>query len=443
MSDSDRYGDPRPDPDPDPRPDPDAGGEREASRDERRTERNERREERAQRRAERHERRHGASWSATFGDEMRDSIRSTLRDTIRSGIEHGMRKRKWYFGFGDLGAGVQGDTAEASEIVEHRFSVSGMPRVHVNNISGETEITVGPSSEVFVRARKRVRGWSEERARRLLENVEIRLEQEGDDIIIEPRLFQQERGWTELFRGGRVAVDLDIRVPRETHLDASTVSGELSISGTRGQTEIRSVSGEVSVSDVQGPMRLRTVSGDANVTGYAGQLEANSVSGDVEIERSRVRTPDVVTVSGDLEIDAVLLGTGGAEGRLKTVSGDVEIALGEVDVEIDFKTVSGDAEVEGPARIEKEGRRDRRIVLGSGAAHLRVKTVSGDLTVRMSGEAPAEAEEPSAAGAMPKGAPERPAAPERGAAAREILERLARGELSVEDAAAALDEARR
>jgi DUF4097 and DUF4098 domain-containing protein YvlB len=432
---------------------PEHDAEREAERAQRRAEHET---EREQRRAERDVEREGRRAEREARRTERDRIRAEFRtglghdigDEIRHEINagmHGMHKsRKWYFGIGDLGLGAQGGRAEASEVIEHRFQVSGMPRVHVNNVSGETEITVGTSGEVFVRARKRVHGWSEERARRLLENVEIRLDQEGDDIVIEPRLFQQERGWLELFRGGRVAVDLDIRVPRETQVEAVTVSGELSLTGTRGPAELRSVSGDVSLSDVQGPIRLRSVSGDVTATGYAGQVEANSVSGEIEFERSRVRDPDVVTVSGDVSIDSLFATAGGGESRVKSVSGDIELALGEADAEIDFKTVSGDAEAEGPAHVEKVGRRDRRIVIGRGGAHLRVKTVSGDLNVRTSREVPVEAERASDAEgeAIPMGAPAPPAEPARSAAAREILARVARGELSVDAAAAALDEAR-
>jgi DUF4097 and DUF4098 domain-containing protein YvlB len=152
----------------------------------------------------------------------------------------------------------------------------------------------------------------------------------------------------------------------------------------------------------------------------------------------------VVTVSGDVSIDALFVAAGSGESRVKTVSGDVELALGEADAEIAFTTVSGDAEAEGPAHIEKIGRRDRRILVGRGGAHIRVKTVSGDLTVRTSGEVPVEAESASTAEgeAIAMGAPEPPGEAARSAAAREILERVARGELSVDDAAAALDEAR-
>lgn len=405
-------------------------------RDERRADRDVRREERRAerevRRAERHRIR--AEMHAHLGD--------VLRERIRAEVQQGLRGKKWSFGFGDMGPGMQGERAEASEIVEKRFEVAGIPRLRVSNVSGETDISVGASNEVFVRARKRVHGWSEDRARRLLENVEIRMEQDGDEIVVEPRLFQQERGWLELFRGGRVAVDLDVRVPRETHVEATTVSGDLSVTGTRGQHELKSVSGEVSIDDVQGPLRLRTVSGDITGTRFAGRVEANSVSGEIDFDRSRVRTPDIVTVSGDVSIHAASIGEDQGEGRVKTVSGDVGLVIADADAEIDHKTVSGDVVVEVAARVEKTSRRDRHIVIGNGgAAQFRVKTVSGDLKIRRAPGEAVESEETSGE-AMPMGAPEPPPPPQPSAAAREILDRVARGELSVDDAAAQLDATR-
>lgn len=355
------------------------------------------------------------------------------------------RKVRWYFGFGDMGAGMRSEEGrEESELVERRFEVAGMPKVRVRNVSGETAITVGAAGEVHVRARKRVHGWSEDRSKRLLQNVEVRMEQRGDEIVVEPHLYEQERGWLEMFRGGRVAVDLDIRVPRESQLDANTVSGDLSITGTRGPLETRSVSGEVGLDDVQGPLRLRVVSGDVRATAYAGQVEANSVSGEIRFERSRLRMPDIVTVSGDVEIEGTL-GAGSdpdVEGRIKTVSGDVSLALADGGIDIEFRTLSGDVEADLPgARIEKEGRREWRIQAGGGGPRLRVKTVSGDLNVRPSREPAPAAAEATAAEPIPTGAPGAGGSEKQDV--MEVLQRVARGELSVDDASAALDDVKR
>lgn len=397
---------------------------RDAERDARQAERDARQAEREARRQKRDAWRDEFSELHGLGRRIRDEIGRSVGQSLGFAFE-----------------ASESAGGASSEALEQTFTVTGMPRVTVKNVSGETRIAAGDAGQVFVRALKRVSGWSEDRSRRLLENVEVRMEQKGDEIWIEPRLFEQERGWLELFRGGRVSVDLDIRVPREAQLDATTVSGELSVAGTRGAVELRSVSGEIAVSDVQGPMRVRSVSGAVVVTGYAGQLEANTVSGEVTVDGSRVRSPDVVTVSGDVDIDAVVTPTDAPEGRVRTVSGDVELCLAGSDAEIEFHTTSGDAEADAPARILKEGRRDRRIVIGNGSGRVRVKTISGDLCCRCAdgGAAPprpsVDEEE-----AIPMVAPAAP--PSSSDVAREVLARVARGELSVDEAAAALDAAR-
>src|SRR5205814_548981 len=258
---------------------------------------------------------------------LRDEIRRTMHTTLGSDLGHHIGRSiresmNFNVDLGDL-ADVGGE--EYSEVVEREFTVGGMPRLHVRNVSGDTKITVGEDGKVRVNARKRVRGTSEERAKRLLENVEVRMEQDGDDIILKPHLYEQDRGWADLFRGGRVAVDFDVTVPRELRLEAHTVSGDLIAEGTRRPSDAQSVSGGVRRDAIQGPMRLKTVSGDAVLTGYAGQLVANTVSGDLTFERVRLYGSDIVTVSGEVRVDGEL--DRAREHRMKTISGDIDLRL--------------------------------------------------------------------------------------------------------------------
>ena len=335
---------------------------------------------------------------------------------------------------------VDADDGEArEETIEKEFTVAGMPRLRVRNVSGCTTIRAGDTGHVRVIAHKHVRGGSADRARRLFQNVEMRIEQRGDDILVEPHLYEQERSWLDLFRGKRFRVDFDITVPRECAVDAQTVSGDLDLRGTRGPTRLESVSGDVEIADLQGPMRVKSVSGDVECTDYAGAVEGSSVSGDVSI-RGRVRSCELHTVSGDISID-LEPEEDGHESRLKTISGDVELGLIGTSCTCDFRTASGDLECETPARIIREGRKDRTIVIGEGRGQLHVKTVSGDLTIRAASAAVAE--EPVAAGApQPDVEATAPMPPPVRPVVRDLLERVARGEVTVDEAAARLDQTR-
>lgn len=361
-----------------------------------------------------------------LGPDFAERIGRTVRESIGNEL-----------GF-DPGAPDGGE--EHSETVEQRFSVGDSPRLHLRNVSGESRITVGSDGEVHVRARKRVRGASEDRAKRLLENVELRMEQDGDDVSVRPHLYEQDRGWLDLFRGGRVAVDFDIAVPRGSRIEATTVSGDLEVRGTRGALDVQSVSGDLTLADIHGSIRLKTVSGDASGSDLAGTLDANSVSGDLTFERCRIQGCDIVTVSGDVGLAGVL--EPGAEHRLKTISGDIVLALLGASYDVRFKTASGALECAFAAAVVHEGRRDKRIQVGDGAIHIAVKTVSGDLELRPGGEGAPDVSAASGAARADPEATVRIDPPAGTGTARQILEQLARGDLDVEAAARALDDAR-
>jgi hypothetical protein len=429
MTDERRYSDEEHDAAKDAAKDAGRHAEREARRAERDAEREARHSEREARRAE--HRAHRVEFRAGGHGFTVDS----------SEFDPGKFARSFVGDFvGDVGGESYSDT------VEQRFTFEGTPKLRVRNVSGETSITAaGASGEIRVVARKRVTAGSEDRAKRLLQNLEVRMDQRGEALHVEPHLYEQERGWLDLFRGKRFRVDFEITVPAECAIDAQTASGEISIEGVRGPLEVQSVSGDVRLEDIQGPMRLKSVSGDVDCRGYVGHLEGNTVSGDLTIVAAALKSSQLHTVSGDVLIEGRL--DSRKEHRFKSISGDVELALSDADATIEYRTASGDLECELPARIARRGRKEYSVLLGAGQAQVAVKTVSGDLTVhgtsatapedRVTEEsAPAEA----AAVDVEKTQPMDMSSREE---VRSVLERLARGELGVDDAAAALDDAHR
>ncbi len=413
--------------------------EREMRQEERVRDRDERTRTRDERRTLRDEIRRSIHGSG-LGPDLGKHIGRTIRDSMSFNID-----------VGDL---VGGGGDEHSETIERDFSVGRTPGLHVRNVSGDTRVSVGDDGKIHVTARKRVRGTSEERAKRLLENVEVRMEQDGDEVLLKPHLYEQDRGWADLFRGGRVAVDFEIVVPQELRFEAHTVSGDLVLTGTRGPIDVQTVSGDVRLSDVQGPMRLKTVSGDATLAGYAGQLVANSVSGDLALTNVRLHGSEIVTVSGDVRIDGEL--DKAREHKMKTISGDVDLHLTGGSYDIRFKSMSGDLDSEMDGEILREGRRDKHIVIGAGETQVSVKTMSGDLQIKASGEGAPEATEASSMAqadmawpaadrteAVERTEPMEPTPPRAPRVdVRDLLERVAKGEVDVDAAAAALDASR-
>src|SRR5258708_2775240 len=318
--------------------------ERDLHHEERRREREAFREDRQRARSERR-------WR---GDEIRRLVHEGLGPDLGKHLGKTIKdSMSFNIDLGDMGFGGE----EYSETIERDFAVGPVPGLHVRNVSGDTKIAVGEDGKIHVTARKRVRGTSEERAKRLLENVEVRMEQEGNDVLIKPHLYEQDRGWADLFRGGRVAVDFEITLPRDVRLEAHTVSGDVTLSGTRGPLDMQSVSGDLVLRDVQGPLRLKTVSGDGELADFAGQLVANTVSGDITFKSVRLHGSDIVTVSGDVRIDGEL--DKDREHRIKTISGDIDLHLTGGSYDVRFSSMSGDLDHELSRQISSEGKRPK------------------------------------------------------------------------------------
>jgi DUF4097 and DUF4098 domain-containing protein YvlB len=198
--------------------------------------------------------------------------------------------------------------------------------------------------------------------------------------------------------------DLVIHVPAASRLSVNTVSADIDVQGLLGaqrlqsvsadirtaaageDVECKSVSGDVVVngSFKKGLLTITTVSGDATALRVAGEVNANSVSGDLtlglgETSRSRVRS-----TSGDLTLAALLA----ADGKLdaESISGDVRLDLvGAVNAEFDISSFNGEIRnCFGPKAVsisEYAPGRELRFREGQGTAHVRIKTMNGDINV--------------------------------------------------------------
>jgi DUF4097 and DUF4098 domain-containing protein YvlB len=198
---------------------------------------------------------------------------------------------------------------------------------------------------------------------------------------------------------------ISVQVPKNSSVEVSAVSADVSSQGVLGAQRLKSVSGEITA-DISGDdSEVRSVSGDLTVrgTGKPISLRANSVSGNFDLTSGAGKL-DVVTVSGDARVQ---MGET-SEVRGRTTSGDLELRAkltrdGRVDVEgvsgeitlrltapgglsTEIESFSGDIEgclAGSVERVSKYGpgvRLNLRTVEGGGA-RVRAKTLSGDIDI--------------------------------------------------------------
>jgi hypothetical protein len=127
-----------------------------------------------------------------------------------------------------------------------------------------------------------------------------------------------------------------------------------------------------------------SVSGDVSVTGAQGDVTASSVSGDVKLDRLHATSVRANSVSGNVNVRVDEL-SGRGDLVFHTVSGDVTLELPkQLDADISMSTVSGGLDSDYPITLGN-GRMSRRRIearIGNGGRRLDLTTVSGDVRIR-------------------------------------------------------------
>lgn len=230
-----------------------------------------------------------------------------------------------------------------------------------------------------------------------LEDVEVRIDERrgGHVITIEQR---------DRFRFGPIQIswgaDLEARItcPPGSNLELSSGSTDLRVDGELGDVEVKTASGDVELDSVRGKLQVKTASGDVSVGVIESDATLTTVSGDLRIDRLRA-TLEARSVSGDVTIGEVAappipsttsgdvdLDTAGAgEVRVQTISGDARIGIARgMRVWIDAASVSGALE-SGLGLADQVPDADSGEGQGP-VVPLRVKTVSGDVSVARAAE---------------------------------------------------------
>lgn len=330
----------------------------------------------------------------------------------------------------------------SEETIEKTFTVPAPAVLNVANIRGSIQVV--PGAPGIIQANIHVHPDTGD-----MEHTQVICEQ-AEDGAVTIKVDYSRNGLRDGLFFGRSSkpckVDMIVHVPgfaadhHQCSVLANGVSCDIHVSGVEGAHVIKSVSGDAVLSDLHGELALKMVSGDTSITRFDGALEANLVSGDLALLEGSLASAELKTVSGDVRLTPASIGAGPFQ--VKSVSGDVFFGgpdsgrLGRVDV----KAVSGRLAI-GPRSIDgtssdrraRRGSRRQQVVITEDGADVQMKSVSGNLVLELpEGMAQAvthhqEAEESGRTAEASEPVP-----------TMDVLNKIAAGELSVEDALHAL-----
>lgn len=298
---------------------------------------------------------------------------------------------------------------ETTDRVVQTFKVGADGALDLTGISGDVRVTGGSGNEVRIEATKRVRHRSTDQAKRLL--ADLRVEMNNVNGRVEVRTIYPRRGsYGE--RGISARVDYVVAVPTGITVAVKSISGDVAVSGVRGEVRAETVSGDVNIDSTPNLSMAKTVSGDVIARDIGGAttlvlstvsgsviasglkvraLEAGSVSGDVKLSGMQVERVEAKSLSGNIEFDAPFVKAG--RYAFTSHSGNVRIVVSPgAGFELDADTFSGSVRSDVPVTLRSVGRDDRdrrrttshRAIRGSygdASAILSVRSHSGSVVI--------------------------------------------------------------
>ena len=332
------------------------------------------------------------------------------------------------------------------EKIERRFVVTGSASLTLANISGSVDIQAGDDGAITIAAVKSQNGD--------VEHTRIEMNQNASGAV--SVITEYGESFWRFFGQHPSDVAYTVRVPRDCSLQLKCVSSQGQVKGLNGKLDLSGVSGDIALESLNGAIKVNMVSGNLSASQLAGNAEIETVSGKVDLQASQLDSLRLSTVSGRVTLETPL---GAGPYKLHSVSGNVQLAATpNTRATVEFSSLSGRLATNLPTTHSQQTGSYRHVELQGGGPAVIFDSISGDLQINstqpvmssMVAKPVAAAPEvkesfvapPEAAMAQPPVVVVEPPAPpasdpavdEAATLRRNILDRVARGEITVDQA---------
>lgn len=173
----------------------------------------------------------------------------------------------------------------------------------VDDAAGSVTVTGADVDSVQVKVIKTAYDSSEARAQAELKTIQYAITQTGNTVSLNYELAKSTN-----FTNNINTVDFIVTVPSETTVDIDTSTGEVSVTGVKGQVAIKNRFGDISVAQVNGALAAETNSGGievSSVTAGSGDVKLLSGFGTISMRQVSGAGVSAASNSGKLDLENV------------------------------------------------------------------------------------------------------------------------------------------
>ncbi len=330
--------------------------------------------------------------------------------------------------------GISKDQLEKKRVVEKSYNVSTTTSLRIENKFGKIEINSWDKNEFAIKVEIIGRGRTDERAQRILDQIEIDIDEGSSEISFETSIDRMKNRNNEGFE-----VNYTISMPESNPLEIKNSFGDVLMGNRGGDLDINVAYGSMRVGDVAGrtDLKLSFGSGDINnivdgdltvkysefnlessdnlelnqgfsdiEIGQVNDLELESKYGDVEIEEANIIDADIhfsgfeiEELNGKLEMEASYVGDFRIRKLAKTFTlvdiegkfGSYEIGLesgmnANIEAEFSFADLKAysDLDIDFHYRVKESNKSFYRGIIGSGddSKMIRIDSSYGNLRLK-------------------------------------------------------------
>ena len=304
-------------------------------------------------------------------------------------------------------------STEVERVEEKTFKMSGDGSVSVMANEGGILIKTWNREEVHLKMTKRAWGRSRREAERLLDEIEVRI-QEGRDRLVIRELARRDKdnfNFFDLFDGDfwrekrwrRGSVDFELTVPKRVQLKLQSDEGNVEVRGAEGRLTIDVDEGGVDLADILSThVQVSVDEGDVSVSGInergQGFWRIDTDEGSILVEDGAVEEIDLSSDEGEIifrnvqalrvwlttdegDIEADLQPMRGGNYRMEAEEGDIEISIPK-DANIRVKLQADEGRIDSDFNLRTRRRDDGEIMegeIGRDDGVLKAYTEEGDI----------------------------------------------------------------
>lgn len=209
---------------------------------------------------------------------------------------------------------------EKKRVIEKSYDVTPTTALQIRNRFGRIEINSWDKNEFAIKVEVIGRGRTEERAQRILDQVEVDIDEGSSEISFETRVDKMKNKDNEGFE-----VNYTISMPEINPLNIRNSFGDV-LMGNRG--------GDLDLNVSYGSMRVGDVAGDTN-------LKLSFGSGDID----NIKDGDLTIKYSDFSLES--------SENVELNQGFSDVEIGEVD-DLELESKYGDVEIEKANTIDAD-----------------------------------------------------------------------------------------